>query len=351
MKDQSFSEMENRTLTQKPKFSVERLLEGRYTTKYEKYVNDQFYGRDWWVRLKSSVDLFLNKRENNGVYYGEDGYLIEDFTPGTEVAINQNIQAINAFYKKHENMKHYFLMVPNAISILSDKLPQHVPTINQETYMDELEKNLNLGLTFINPTDSLKQHQEEKLFYKTDHHWTTLGAYYTFLEVAEAIGFSVDDDYRVETVTSAFNGTLTSSSGYGVRDLDNIEVYLPNDETNQVVVNYVEEQKRTATLYDVTKLQGKDKYATFLGGNHSLVKIMTTSMSEKKLLLIKDSYANAFVPFLTSYYSEIVMVDPRYYFEDIELLIESEGFTDVLYLYNVNSFFSDNSLNLVLNNE
>ena len=351
-KDIKFSESENRILAQKPKFSIERLLEGRYTKKYEKYKVDQFVDRDGWMKLKSSVDLALGKNESNGIYKGSDDYLIESFeVPDSEI-VNRNIKAINNFNEKHKDINQYMLIAPNAVSILSEKLPPYAPVVSQKLVMDNFAKTLNKGINYIDVYNTLDKHDKEYIYYKTDHHWTTLGAYYSFLEAAKAMDLEVKKDYyNVERVSNDFYGTLYSKSGYEVKTPDYIDVYLPKDENDEYVVNYVEEQKKSASFYDSEKLETKDKYGVFLGGNHPVVKIKTTSKEDRKLLIFKDSYANSFVPFLTQYFSDIIMVDPRYYYDDIEKLIEEEGISDILYLYNANTFFSDTSLELVLNNQ
>ncbi len=350
-KDKQFSESENRMLAKKPKFTIEKLLEGRFSTKYEKYKVDQFIGRDFFINVKSHIDKMLGKNENNGVYICDDGYLMEDFKRPDEKYLNENIKAINDFSEKHEKINQYMLIAPNAISILNDKLPKFAPIINQKKYLDDLNKSLNNKINFVDGYKALNNHKSEYIYYKTDHHWTTLGAYYGFLESAKSMKLDVKaNNYNIEPVTNDFHGTLYSKSGFASKDSDIVNVYLPKSKEDEVVVNYVEEKKKSPSIYDSKKLQGKDKYEVFLGGNHPLVKINTTSKSEKKLLLIKDSYANSFVQFLTPYFSEIVMVDPRYFYEDIEKLIDKEKITDMLYLYNSNTFFSDTSLSAVLNN-
>lgn len=119
----------------------------------------------------------------------------------------------------------------------------------------------------------------------------------------------------------------------------------------EAVVNNVNEKKKTATLYDTSKLKGKDKYALFLGGNYPILDIKTTADSTDRLLIIKDSYANSLIPFLIPYYREIVVVDPRYYYDDIEKVMKKDNITSVLFLYNGNTFVKDNSISGVLQND
>lgn len=123
-----------------------------------------------------------------------------------------------------------------------------------------------------------------------------------------------------------------------------IEVFLPSDTSVQYLIEYVEEQKKTASLYQSDKLEGYDKYAFFLGGNSPILRIKTTASTDKTLLVVKDSYANCFLPFLIPHYKEIVVVDPRYYYDDIYDEMSSKGISEVLFLYNANTFFKDNSI-------
>ena len=157
---------------------------------------------------------------------------------------------------------------------------------------------------------------------------------------------------KAYAVTNAFNGTLSATSGYETGYEEPIYIYVPEKEKEaaQVVVSYVDEKKKTATLYDRSKLKEKDKYALFLGGNYSMIDIRTTADTTDRLLVIKDSYANCLIPFLTPYYREIIVLDPRYYYGDIKEVMKENKISSVLFLYNGNTFVEDNSISGVLQN-
>lgn len=348
----TFSETENRVLQSKPSFSIERLFEGRYTSKYEKYKVDQFFARDFWIDVKVKADKLLLKKSSNGVYLGKNDYLLEDFDKPVEKNVSRNLEAINAFAQKYKNTKQYMLISPTAVSVLNDKLPLSAPVVDQHEYMENYSKKIDSSIKFVDTYDTLLEHKKESLYYRSDHHWTTLGAFYSYQELAKAMELTPKsfDSYDVKLVSNSFEGALASESGYKVKK-DKVEVFLPKNENDQVVVNYEEEQKKVASLYMSEKLDQKDKYQVFLGGNHPIIKINTASENGKTLLIFKDSYANSFVQFLTSHYSRIILVDPRYYYEDIDELMKNEGVDEILYLYNANTFFSDTSLAPVLNNE
>lgn len=161
----------------------------------------------------------------------------------------------------------------------------------------------------------------------------------------------MSDKFLSYTVSDSFNGVLASESGAGLGTEENIDIYVPREGDNDVIVNYVNESKRTTSLYDSSKLETRDQYGVFLGGNTSLIDIRTVSTSQKRLLVVKDSFANSFIPFLAPYYREIVVVDPRYYSGTIEDIMSSYRITDALFLYSGNSFFTDNSISGVFTGE
>lgn len=353
-KDKTFSESENRMLAGKPRFTVDRLIEGRFTSKFEDYVVDQFIGRDFFTNVKMNVDKLLGKKESNGVFLGEDGYLIENFSKPNEEAVNENLKAINNFSVRYKDVKQYMLISPTAVSILKDKLPMDAPVIDQESYLQSYKDKLPSSVTFVDSYKTMYDHRNEYIYYKTDHHWTSLGAFYSYKELAKSMGLdeTPDNYYKQQLVSNDFFGALSSKSGYDVKEGDKVNVYLPvNEESQNVVVNYVEEQEKTATLYSSKALEQKDNYEVFLKGNHPLVKIQTDAKNDKTLLIFKDSYANSFIPFLVKDFSKIIVVDPRYYYEDIDKLMQQESVDEALYLYNANTFFNDTSLSPVLNNE
>ena len=347
-KDSEFSPAENRMLTQKPEMSWREIENGDFMADYESYVSDQFIGRDWWISLKLSVDRLLGKKESNGVYLGKEQYLMEVLGTPDEKNVERNLEAVLKFKQKHSDLNFFFTLVPNAAYILTDYMPKDAPVRDQEADIQRVKDKLGDTVTFIDITDTMKEHQADGIYYKTDHHWTSRGAYEAFNVMAPQMQIeSPALEYDIYPVTDQFSGTLASKSGYR-KAKDTIEIYIPMGVTNDYVVYYPDEQKKTASLYDSESLNQKDQYEVFFGGNHSLVDITTTYTQERCLLLFKDSYANAFVQFLTPYFREIVMVDPRYYYEDIENVIKGKGVTDVLFLYNANTFFEDNSLADVL---
>lgn len=353
--DAEFSETENRMLAQKPSLTLSGIESGRFMEQYESYQSDQMVGRNLWVQLKTRMDLLLGKRESNQIFKGKDSYLLEDIKTPDQKHLDQNLQAICEFEEAYPDIPMYMMLVPNAANVLSNKLPAFAVTRDQDADFESIQKALEGHLTWVDAGDAMKDHKSEQIYYHTDHHWTTLGAYYGYQALAKTMELDTSKapELTPYAVSNSFNGTLSSTSGYETGYREPIYVYFPKEEEDslEVVVNYVEEQKKTATLYDSSKLDGKDQYALFLGGNHGLVSIRTTADSTKRLLLLKDSYANCLIPFLIPYYREILVVDPRYYYGDITSLMEENRISSVLFLYNGNTFVEDNSIRGVLKND
>ena len=178
-------------------------------------------------------------------------------------------------------------------------------------------------------------------------------AFYVFQAAAETLKIDGEagSNFVSYPISKTFNGTLASASGFRLNEREVIDMYVSKEEDGGLVVNYVEEQEKTASIYDSSKLKTRDQYGVFLGGNTSLIDIKTVSESQRRLLLVKDSFANSFVPFLTPYFREIVVVDPRYYSGTIEDLMNAYRITDTMFLYSGNSFFQDNNISGVLDSE
>lgn len=349
--DTGFSEKENRILASRPALKLDQIISGGYEKQFETYENDQFPLRDMWITLKATTDRLMGKVKENGVYLGKNGYLMEAFNAPSQTQYDATVNAMTSFAQKHPDLKQYALIAPNSVNILKSNLPAFAPADDQNPWIDKLKDSLtSAGVTFIDIRDTFTDHKAEDLYYHTDHHWTTLGTYYAYLQAAAVMGIDISSDsYDKAPVSQTFKGTLSAKSGFRSGETDELDVFLPNgDNTLSSVVNYVDEQKKSASFYDTSKLNTRDKYALFFGGNHAQIKISTPTESNNTLLVLKDSYANSFVPFLAQHYRKIIMIDPRYYYGDLEQLLQVENVQEVLYLYNANTFFADTSLELAL---
>lgn len=349
MADRTFSESENRVLKQLPPFSLKAVLSGTFTSDFEAYVSDQFVFRDRWIGLKTDADRIQGKKESNGVYLGKDGYLIQKFVPPIEGDLQEKMAAILAFDEATPDLRKYVMMVPTAATVLQNKLPRFAETGVEAAYLSDIRRSLPQGIHYVDVLPALYGKREQHVFYKTDHHWTTKGAYLAYLELCKHMGLVPNEEsgFDIQKITDEFYGSLYSRSGYRHVQPDSIELFLRSDPP-KIKVTYADEGETTDSLYAMDNLQKKDKYEVFLNGNHGLVHIATAQTNEKKLLVVKDSYANSFIPFLVEHYSEIFVVDLRYYADDLAALVQEHDIRDMLMLYNANTFREDPSIKNLL---
>ena len=339
-KDREISETENRPLQQFPQFSFESLLSGSYTQKFDKYMTDQFVMKDEWVGLKSDMERLLQKGENNGVYFGKDGYLLEVFKQEGSY-FEKNLQAINIFHDKMPNLNTTALLVPTAVKIYEDKLPLFAPTFDQARMLETAKNELTID--FMNAYNVLNEHRNEYIYYKTDHHWTTLGAYYVYQKLMNEWGMTPYLDYRVETVSTEFYGTYYSKANNHHLKPDAIQLYIPNDEV-EFSVTWDAQNEALDGLYNYDYLNQKDKYSMFINGNHPLTIVKSSMKNGKKLIVFKDSYAHNFVPFLAMNFEEIHLIDLRYFNMNPYEYIREHDFDRALFLYNLSTFGTDSTV-------
>ncbi len=344
--DRLFSEAENRVLASRPKFSVEALLQGSYTKNYETYATDQFVSRDKWIAIKTYTDISLCKEEINGVYLGKDGYLIEQHLP--EDYPDELVEEKLALLKKLvERWDAQVMLVPTADNILRDKMPAYAPYYDQTVLLGRVEEEIGEE-NYIDVFASLKEHTQEQIYYRTDHHWTSLGAYYGYLAWAGAQKDQTSQDketgqseeagrYGAEGLATAAEGFLgTLHSKVNIKTGTDTIQYFPETLDRPLKVTYDLKEIKDS-CYAESYLDTKNKYGFFLDDNHAIVEINTDYHNGKTLFVIKDSYANCFVPLLIPYYERIYIMDLRYFngrlFSFMEAREPEDGM-DVLVLYN-----------------
>lgn len=344
MHDREKSETENRVLKQFPKFSFSALFDGSFMKNFETYFNDQFPFRDGLITLKTKIDRSVGKSEENGVYIGKDGFLFEAPTKPDNSRISELSKAVTAFSKDNKKLKKAFILSPNASDILPEKLPAALKLEDRSDSFSKIKNGIS-GISWVDCKGIFeKQEDKSALFYRTDHHWTTRAAYLPFKELSSLWKLGAKDkNYSFYTVSSSFQGTLSSSAA--VKDTtDKIEICVPKKQTEKYTVLYESSDRKTASLFEEEKLNQKNQYEVFLGGNYDKVIISTAADTSAALLVFKDSYANCMLPMLTPYFSKIVVIDPRYFSDSLKAVMSETKFTHVLFLYNMDTFLGDTSL-------
>ncbi|MBQ0065074.1 MAG: hypothetical protein KBT48_04870 [Firmicutes bacterium] len=342
MPDHKESARENRSLQMFPSITWSSIVDGSFAKDVDEWFSDQLIGRDQFIYVRYLMQKFTGQTEINDIYLTSKGLIEKVKEPNTE-ELERNIKAINDLYTR-TGVTTLFMLAPNSATVNKDKLPWFSEGLDQESMITEVFNSLEDGIIPIDVTTTLKKHKSEYLYYKSDHHWTSLAAFYALMEASSDLGLGgiKEENYNIYPVTTSFRGTLAQSVG-SLGYSDQINIYVPKEEPDYLFINEGEGSKGPS-VYSSKALEGSDKYSVFMGGNTSLCRLEMNNKSKKHLLVIKDSYANCLVPMLIPYYRTITVVDPRYYYEDIRRVINADSITEILYLYNGNTFFQDRSL-------
>jgi len=357
--DQEFSEVENRALAQRPKLTADSfriswplrksgdVFTGEFMSDFETYTTDQFVARDAWVSGKALFEKLTGKQENNGVYFCENSTLITRFVESNITRLDRNLTAVEKFTGV-SGVPVTFGLIPTQATVWADRLPAGAPNYDQKQVIDTAYAAAPSAKAADLYTP-LMAHRDEPIFYRTDHHWTSLGAYYGYAALGETLGYEPLplEQYTKTTVSTEFYGTVFSSSGVRWVEPDEMDIYVP--EAGITVASYELNPDGTMQpvareLYDESYLSKKDKYSMFLGGNQALCKITTQNTQAPKLLIIRDSYTDSLVPFLTAHFSEIHVMDLRYYKFSPAKYIRQNGIQQALVLYSVPNFVADGNL-------
>lgn len=345
----SFSSKENRYLQGFPTIKSKDIISGKFGVDFEKYSTDQFIGRDTWISLKTLSDLSMLKKDNTRVYFGKDHYLFDVDPPIDKEQAKKNIKSINIFLEKlkDKNIDIYALLIPTKSQVHTDKLPAYAPIVDEKEIIDSLQESLKDNIEILSLMDILKDKSDEYIYYRTDHHWTSKGAFYAYEYFLESIGETPlkEEDFIIENVSKDFLGTSYRKANYYLAKPDEIHRYNPKDGIQYDIT--INQSNKENSLYDNSFLNKIDKYSYFLGGDKSIIEIETSAESDKTILIIKDSFANSFIPFLTNHYKKVIVIDPRYFNMSVVDYIEGMDLDEIVFLFNIQSFIQEKALNRI----
>ena len=358
--EKPFSENENRYLEEFPKLSLKTYLDESFMEKFDKWLSDRFIWREDWIRVKNKTDNITGKTEINGVFI-EDGMMMQVWDGYDEAVLEKNIKAINKFVTGHPDIPAYFMLVPNAQEIYPDKLPPFAEVGDQKEFIDMFYGSLEGFAGTVDTYTVLEQNKDSYIYYRTDHHWTSYGAYLGYSAAGAQLGYSPIDvsNFTVEHASYDFRGTLFSKTLDKEVATDIIDYYFLTENEPDVNVSVYKDYDVTSgrvfyteydSMYFREFLDVKDKYSSFLGQNSPIVTVETANAkSDKSILIIKDSYAHSLVPFLTKEYSKVTMIDLRYINADFQMFVSLEDYDQILFLYNVITLSEDDRNIIKLN--
>ena len=335
--DRYYSESEKRTLTQKPKFTVANFISGEFSDELEKYLTDQVPLRDGWVTMKTYMELAIGKRESVGVYICKDKYLMDKFTSYSKKQLVANAAALVDLQEKlaAEGISMNTILVPMAAQVLTDKLPAYAPVAD---YAAILQVLTDAGVDTTDVLSALVAHSSENIYYRTDHHWTSLGAYYAYC-AWRGIEPNVDE-WTQEVLCDDFYGTTWNKVPLPTVPAEEITAWYKHINRS---VSYNNGQYETDSIYERKYLSGSDQYAVFLNSNQAQT-VIEGSGKSGKFLLIKDSYGNTFSQFPVEDYAEVHVIDLRFFNGDVVEYAKENSITDTLVLYGTQNFAKDTNI-------
>ena len=344
-----YSSSEKRYLEKAPELNEARLFSGDFRDDFEAYIEDHTAGRDFWVGLAAYYQYSLGNNGSAGVYKGKDGYLINDPEEMTNLSRNTGYIEEFAQHMQALNVPTTVMVAPSTGYICADKLP----AVHKDYHDDETFAEMSAAFTaadFVDIRGVFKSAYDSGLqvFYRTDHHWTTCGAYTAYKALAESLGYTPNEESAYEkTAFPGFYGTTYSTSGYWLTAPDEIEIWDNPD--NEIEVTIIDGDTTVhQDMFFAERLEDDDKYPVFLNGNHPYTVLKNQHAgSKEKLLVVKDSFAHSLVPFLADHYAEIIMVDMRYYSRPLQPIVEAEGINRVLFLYSVDNLATDNDIGYI----
>lgn len=357
MPKQDFSQMENRTLATFPKFSFSTLKDRQFMNGFDNFFLDHFVLRDNWISTKGNIEHITGQKESNDVFVCDDKLIRRINEPDID-SVKRTVDAVKSFGEKN-NITPFVMIVPSAAEIQEEFLPSNASSTvwDQQKLITDINKWFGSSAIPIDVYKCLYEKKNENIFYKTDHHWTTEGAYYAYVEAGKSLGYQGlnHDLFSIENASTDFYGTLYSRSAYRNIQPDIIKIYSSDiiDKIEKYTVFDGKAETEYDSLYFREYLDTKDQYALFLGPNQAITTIETTKMSEynrsdvnkeKNILIFKDSYAQAFVPFLTHAYNKITLVDLRYLNTSFEDYIDLDEYGQVMLLYSIDTFANTTDL-------
>lgn len=345
--DRPFSENENRYLAAFPEISVETYLTKDAMEGFEKWFTDRFFGREDWIRAKNVSERLIGKVQINGVYTAENRMMQawEGFDPDF---IDRNLSAVNRFTERYPDLPVYFLLAPTSQELYANLLPKSAPVGSQSELNGYCRERLE-GSSLIDVFPALKSNADSYIYYRTDHHWTSYGAYIAYTEAAKSMGFQSEplSSFNIEHASADFRGTLYSKTLDNGVTPDVIDYYHFNGGAAPLTltINSGTEVLEYDSLYMREYLGVKDKYSSFLGSNVPMLTITSErSPNGQSLLIFKDSYAHSMIPFLVNHYSKITVLDLRLINVPYSTLVDIEEYDSVLILYNAITFSEDTNI-------
>ncbi len=344
------SYQENRKLADFPEFSFSALIDGSYTDALGKYFTDQFAGRSYWISANGIMKATMCEGIVNDVYVTED--MLLGLPKADNVSFEECASVINEYAKNYDGMV-YFAAVPTSSGVYGDRLPEYFSANREKLHIDSLYASLDSNIRKIDAYNILKMLNDNYIYYRNDTKWTSYGAYCVYRTVIQKLGFlpTAYDKYTIEHVSADFRGNLYNQSQYaGIKpDMLDIYTYIDGAEITECIGYRDDGTYYESKFYDKSFIDTNDMYRLYLGEEAPYVKIKTSVNTEKKILVIKDCYADCFIQFLIQHYSEIAVISPEFLENGISDFINPDDYEQTLILFGIENLEQADFLNNINN--
>jgi len=335
-KKDEYSVNENRKLKDFPEISASSLIYGDFGKKVSEYFADRFAGRNVWLSMRAEFEAQAGDSISNGIWVSKKMMLDTGFS--SQSYADENAETVNRFLDVYEG-NVYVAVLPDSSGIYSDLLPPYKSVVSQKQRIDYFYSLLNSSIRKINAYNILKAQSENYIYYRTDTRPTAYGAYYVYRTVIRKLGLPPIeyDKYSIQHITDKFRGNLYHKSQYMGTKPDILDIYVCSDGAEAVECTGYDNEGNSfeKKLLDMSFLESSDMYNIYLGSPEPLVRVKTSLNNGRKLLVIKDSYADCFIQFLLQHYSEIAIVSPEYMKEGLDSFIDPNDYEQTLLLFSI----------------
>lgn len=340
---QAFSQLEKRYLADTPELTWESLSSGDFSEAVDTYMADHIPGRSFFVGLNAYYDLLTGRQGSKDILLTRNGRLVEAPAQPNTAAIEKNMAVINGF-AENQSIPVDLMVVPSAGWASEDQIRGLHPAYQDKDIIDSI---YSMSSPEIRTVDILSVFEDsghpENFYYRTDHHWNSLGAHTAYQTYMESLGqvYRPTEEYQVETIEE-FYGSAYSRSALWLIPGEPLELWQGSD---SIQVTHEESTEVHSGIFFRERLAEPDKYTVFLDGNHALVRLENPdAISGEKLLVIRDSFSNCLGGFLADSFETVVLADLRYYRQPLSQLIAEEGFDRILICYSLGNFLTDTNM-------
>lgn len=337
-KKKDYSVDENRPLAAAPTVKAGELYDGRTAEKLDRCMTDHFAGRSSWLVGSTLIQKELSESIVNGVYVSEERLINAEQSSGAEPVASADI--FENFAENYDGMV-YFAAIPTSAGVYGDVLPSHITGPSESQQISELYEALDGDIRKIDAYNILKMLKDNYIYYRSDTKWTSYGAYCVYKTVIQKLGIipTAYDKFSIEHVTDNFRGDLYNRTMSKAPRADIMDVfeYREGAEVTSCIVVRRDGINAEGKIFDKSRLETGDMYSMYLGEPVPVMRITTSANTDKKLLVIKDSFADCFVPFLLQHYSEITVLDPSVMSGGMSAYVDPNEYEQTLFLFGIDT--------------